>query len=339
MSLDTAQQMGLTDTAPSEFNHGEPCRLSSMPFGKIRDEFPATTKRALAYRVSLQCSNPLCRRPTAAPHTEPDKYNLLGEAAHITGARPGGPRFDPSLSNAQRSSITNGIWLCRFCARIIDTDEERFPPQVLRTWKQDAENVLLEQFHVGVQNIQSVNDYVLELPSELRRIVIPRFGFSFLAPERWKRWDPQNGDGAAFSHPDDTNIEIRSWAGYAILDPDIDSSVERLMDYQRQAGYFELLNISKATRSVMNFDPELSETPRQIAVRAVRLMYRAGPFSYLHVKTRVAGKEFDIRCQAQPERFAEFREMFVLLSNSLRVLGTTMAAHAGNEPSPQDLMN
>src|SRR6184192_3147178 len=73
-----------------------------MSSNNVRDEFRAGVKKALAYRVSLQCSNPLCRRPTAAPHIEPDKYNLLGEAAHITGARPDGPRYEPAMSRAER---------------------------------------------------------------------------------------------------------------------------------------------------------------------------------------------------------------------------------------------
>jgi hypothetical protein len=310
-----------------------------MPSSNPRDEFMAPVRRALAHRVSLQCSNPLCKRPTAAPHSQPDKYNLLGEAAHITGARPDGPQYDPSLSHAERSSITNGIWLCRTCARIIDADEERFPPSILRFWKLDAEEALLEVFNVIKRNPKSASDFLLELPSEFRRIVIPRFGFSFLAPEGWKRWDPQNGDGAAFSHPDDPHVEIRSWAGYAILDPDIDSSVERFMDYERKEGYFELISLSGTSRSITNLSTDLpGGPPTQTAVKAIRMVYRANHFSCLHVKTRVGDTEFDIRCQAPSERFPEFRDLFILASNSLRVLGPTMAAFAANEPSSDDFV-
>jgi hypothetical protein len=311
-----------------------------MPSNNTRDEFSAPVRRALAYRVSLQCSNPLCKNPTAAPHSQSDKYNLLGEAAHITGARPDGPRYDPSLSHAERSSITNGVWLCRPCARIVDTDEERFPPSVLRFWKRDAEDALLKVFRVIEGNSNPASDFALELPSELLRIVNPRFGFSFLAPEKWSRWDPQNGDGAAFSHSDNPDVEIRSWGGYAVLDPDINSSVERLMDYQRKEGYFELISVSEATRSLTNLSTESpAGPPEQMAVRAIRMVYRANHFSYVHVKTRVGKTEFDIRCKAPSERFAEFRDLFVLVSNSLRILGPTMAAFAANEPSPDDLVH
>ncbi len=309
-----------------------------MSSNNVRDEFRAGVKKALAYRVSLQCSNPLCRRPTAAPHIGPDKYNLLGEAAHITGARPDGPRYEPAMSRAERCSISNGIWLCRNCARIIDTDEERFPPSLLRWWKQEAEATLLEIYRVMERRPEPASDFLLELPSELKRIVNPRFGFSFLAPENWDRCEPQNGDGCSFSHPDDPRIEIRGWAGHDVLDLDIDSSVESFMDYQRKQGYFELISSSDATRSVMNINvAEPDGPPAQIAVKATRIIYRAGTVSCLHVKTRVGGTDFDLRCQAPFDRFVEFRELFVLVSNSLRVLGPTMSAYAANEPSPDDL--
>jgi hypothetical protein len=309
-----------------------------MPSNNVRDGFPAAVKKALAYRVSLQCSNPLCRRPTAAPHIKPNKYNLLGEAAHITGARPAGPRYDPAMSRAERRSISNGIWLCRNCARIIDTDEERFPPSLLRWWKQEAETALSEIYRVMERRAEPASDFLLELPSDLKRVVNPRFGFSFLAPENWERWEPQNNDGCSFSHPDEPRIEIRSWAGYAVLDLDIDSTVEAFMDYQRKQGYFELISTTDATRSVMNINMEQPDgPPTQIAVKATRIVYRAGTFSCLHVKTRVGGTDFDLRCQAPFDRFLEFRELFVLVSHSLLVLGPTMSALAANKPSPDDL--
>jgi hypothetical protein len=37
----------------------------------------------------------------------------IGVAAHITAAAPNGPRYDPSLTSAQRRRHLNGIWLCR----------------------------------------------------------------------------------------------------------------------------------------------------------------------------------------------------------------------------------
>lgn len=74
-----------------------------------RDEFSLTSKRILQERVGNRCSNPNCPRLTSGPNFHLNKATRIGEAAHITGATPGGPRFDSSLSPQERSSINNGI--------------------------------------------------------------------------------------------------------------------------------------------------------------------------------------------------------------------------------------
>lgn len=63
----------------------------------------------------------------------------LGEAAHITAAAPGGPRYDPTLTAAERKAAENGIWLCRDHARLIDRDVDAYSAQTLRLWKRQAE--------------------------------------------------------------------------------------------------------------------------------------------------------------------------------------------------------
>ena len=59
------------------------------------------------------------------PHSNPQKRVSIGEAAHITAAAEGGPRYNPDLTPEERSSIENGIWLCKSCARMIDSDENQ----------------------------------------------------------------------------------------------------------------------------------------------------------------------------------------------------------------------
>ena len=68
------------------------------------------------------------------------KATLVGEAAHICAASPGGPRYDPSMSDEERRSHDNGIWLCANCATEIDKDPARFPVSLLRRWKEEAES-------------------------------------------------------------------------------------------------------------------------------------------------------------------------------------------------------
>src|SRR5215211_4041226 len=90
--------------------------------GRTRDEFPAATKRVLANRVGTRCSNPDCQRTTSGPSSDLEKAVNIGVAAHITAPAPGAPRYDAGLSEEERKSAQNGIWLCQICAKLIDND-------------------------------------------------------------------------------------------------------------------------------------------------------------------------------------------------------------------------
>src|ERR1700733_268880 len=90
------------------------------------EDFPEAMKQAIARRVGYLCSRSNCRRPTVGPHTSPEKVTLIGVAAHICAASPGGPRFDPTMTAEARRAPENGVWLCATCAQEIDKDPIRF---------------------------------------------------------------------------------------------------------------------------------------------------------------------------------------------------------------------
>lgn len=106
----------------------------------IRDDFRLPVKRTLANRVGLQCSNPYCMADTSGPQSDPSKALNVGVAAHITAAARGGPRYDLTLTDKERASAANGIWLCQTCAHKVDTDPEAYPVHVLRGWKAQSEH-------------------------------------------------------------------------------------------------------------------------------------------------------------------------------------------------------
>ena len=114
----------------------------------MRDDFPEKAKDTLAKRVGTHCSNPQCWKLTSGPRDDPAKSVNIGVAAHITAAAIGGPRFDSSLSARQRSAITNAIWLCQNCAKLIDNDAARYTVDLLRQWKTLAE----ETARLGVES-------------------------------------------------------------------------------------------------------------------------------------------------------------------------------------------
>jgi hypothetical protein len=105
----------------------------------MRDEFKQSVRNAVAARVGHRCSNPDCGAVTSGPGTTPGSTVNVGVAAHITAASPGGARFDPTLSNEERAAASNGIWTCQTCAKLIDSDVEAYPVDLLRRWKAEAE--------------------------------------------------------------------------------------------------------------------------------------------------------------------------------------------------------
>ena len=109
---------------------------SSQSIKGKRDDFSKPTIRALALRAGYCCSLAECRRSTVGPsEAGPDKHVNIGVASHISAAAPGGPRYDAKMTSEQRSSITNGIWLCQSHSRLIDVNPEAFPVQDLHKIK------------------------------------------------------------------------------------------------------------------------------------------------------------------------------------------------------------
>lgn len=105
-----------------------------------RDDFTVRTKNILALRAGHMCSNPDCRDPTVVPHSDPSKWVILGDAAHICAASPGGPRYDATQSADERKSVHNGIWLCKKCAARIDRDTGPHTKETLIGWKSRHES-------------------------------------------------------------------------------------------------------------------------------------------------------------------------------------------------------
>jgi hypothetical protein len=114
-----------------------------------RDEFRQATKGRLAQRAGYLCSHPKCRRPTIGPVASGDGTINVGEAAHITAAAQGGPRYDPSLSSEERRSQANGIWMCGLHAKEVDSDYEHFTIEKLRDWKSRAEASAFDALTTG----------------------------------------------------------------------------------------------------------------------------------------------------------------------------------------------
>jgi hypothetical protein len=126
-----------------------------------RDDFSKKTRQLLAWRAGFHCAFTQCFQLCAGPSDEsPTGVTAIGVAAHIRAAAPGGPRYDNSLSPAQRSHITNGIWLCANHARLIDTDTVGYTPAVLRQMKRDHEAVIDADVRLGSSRRMAPSDLI-----------------------------------------------------------------------------------------------------------------------------------------------------------------------------------
>jgi hypothetical protein len=105
-----------------------------------RDDFPPRVVKELRERVGGLCSVPNCGAQTTGPSdSRASGISNVGVAAHITAAAPRGPRFDARLTAGQRQARENGIWVCQTHGKQIDDDERRFTSDLLRNWRDHAE--------------------------------------------------------------------------------------------------------------------------------------------------------------------------------------------------------
>ncbi|OXB02431.1 hypothetical protein [Flavobacterium pectinovorum] len=108
----------------------------------MNPDFSKNTIDTLAKRAAFMCSNPDCRILTVGPNSDPEKSTKIGEAAHIYGARIGSKRFIHTMTNPARAEITNSIWLCRNCHKLIDTDEHKYFANILFAWREKHEGYI-----------------------------------------------------------------------------------------------------------------------------------------------------------------------------------------------------
>jgi hypothetical protein len=108
-------------------------------------DFSNETVETIAKRAAFKCSNPDCRVNTIGPDSVETKTVKIGEAAHIFGARKGAKRFNPEMTDVARAEITNAIWLCRNCHKIIDTDERKYTHNLLFKWREIHEEYITSQ--------------------------------------------------------------------------------------------------------------------------------------------------------------------------------------------------
>ncbi|MEJ2496972.1 MAG: hypothetical protein P8Y43_05775, partial [Sulfurovaceae bacterium] len=142
-------------------------------------DFNKKTIDILSKRAAFICSNPDCRASTVGPNLDPEKSTLIGEAAHIFGARPNSKRFKLEMEDNLRAEITNAIWLCRNCHKLIDSDEGLYSSDLLFRWREEHEKYVLSELGNSIDRLnyerqQAETSEFANYPPIIRRIVIDR---------------------------------------------------------------------------------------------------------------------------------------------------------------------
>jgi hypothetical protein len=88
-----------------------------------------TDIKVLFARSGNRCAFPKCKAPIV------DAETLLGEVAHIKGAKLGSPRYDPAQSPEERHAYPNLILLCPNHHTVVDNDEEAYTVDRLQRMK------------------------------------------------------------------------------------------------------------------------------------------------------------------------------------------------------------
>jgi hypothetical protein len=142
-------------------------------------DFNQKTVDTIAKRAAYRCSNPDCRVITVGPNSDLTKSTVIGEAAHIYGARSNSKRYNTDMTDSARAEITNSIWLCCNCHKLIDTDEQKYSSDVLFAWREQHEKYIYSEIGNSTDRIlynEQITslDKFNECPPIIRRIVIDK---------------------------------------------------------------------------------------------------------------------------------------------------------------------
>lgn len=84
-----------------------------------------TTIKRLYAKSSNQCAFPKCTAPIIVDGI------AVGEICHIKARRKKGPRYDASLSAADKDSYGNLLLLCRTCHKLVDSNPDLYTSELL----------------------------------------------------------------------------------------------------------------------------------------------------------------------------------------------------------------
>ena len=112
---------------------------------------PVKIQRALFAHSGGYCAK--CRIAITIPNMVSGNPTITGEVAHISGRLPSSPRYDDTLSEAERCSYDNLIVLCASCHKIIDEQYETYTIVYLKNMKRRHEAWVRESLEARIPGV------------------------------------------------------------------------------------------------------------------------------------------------------------------------------------------
>jgi hypothetical protein len=106
--------------------------------GRKAANFSKDTRQLLAFQAGYSCGFPGCKNPCVGPSQESAASKSdTGTACHIIAAAdgPAARRTSTTMSDKDRRDPANGIWMCNYHGKLIDSDEATYSVEALRAWK------------------------------------------------------------------------------------------------------------------------------------------------------------------------------------------------------------
>jgi hypothetical protein len=120
---------------------------------------------------SNRCAFPACTESLIEGET------VVGEVCHIKSARKGHPRYDSNQTETERNGFDNLILLCRKHHKIVDTEVDCYPPDLLTAMKKAHEADPKGRVTISDDMLQRL-DQQLSAPSEIMLLEAARHVYS-----------------------------------------------------------------------------------------------------------------------------------------------------------------
>jgi hypothetical protein len=150
---------------------------------------------------------------------------------------------------------------------------------------------------------------------KLKREANARFGFSFLYPVGWKRFEPTNADGVRLTAPENHHVQILGFGRFQVAASLPEGAVSSTSLLNSQPDRVRL--ISDAPTTIENAS---GETKPAVARKVIFQREVDGAvIKTLEVIAEVGDVEVCVRCEAPLEDFPAFEKLFSDVIQSLRV--------------------